>query len=146
VWSRFGGKRALLPQPLRLTFRDMEARISLADIGHHVVTEIETFVVPAPRPDQLGEALPAEWFLQQLNEMKAALIEPYLAEIDGDGRFPGGIPKPVPRRVIIVAKDDDICVAYDPDPDGDFALIFKSASGFAVSPIRGKAVDCFMSR
>ena len=78
--------------------------------------------------------------------MRAAVIEPYLVEIDGDGRFPGGIPKPVPRRVIIVAEDHDIFLAYDPDPDGDFALIFKSASGFGVSPIRGQAVDCFMSR
>ncbi|MCJ2178881.1 hypothetical protein [Novosphingobium album (ex Hu et al. 2023)] len=124
----------------------MEARISLADVRQQVVAEIETFVVPTPRPDQLGESLPTEWFSQQLDEMRAALIEPYLAEIDGDGRFPGGISKPVPRRVIIVAEDDDIFLAYDPDPDGDFALIFKSASGFGLSPIRGEAVDCFMSR
>lgn len=136
----------MLPQGLRLTILNMEARISLADIGQQVVTEIDTFVVPAPRPDQLGEPLPAEWFSQQLDEMRAALIEPYLVEIDGDGRFPGGIPKPVPRRVVVVAEDDDILLAYDPDPDGDFALIFKSASGFGVSPIRGEAVDCFMSR
>lgn len=144
--SYFGGQRTLLPQRLRLTFLNMEARISLADIGQQVVTEIETSVVPAPRPNQLGEQLPAEWFSQQLDEMRAALIEPYLVEIDGDGRFPGGIPKPVPRQVIIVAEDNNIFLAYDPDPDGDFALIFKSASGFAVSPIRGEAVDCFMSR
>lgn len=124
----------------------MEARISLSDIGQQVVTAIETFVVPAPCPDQLGEPLPAEWFLQQLDEMRAALIEPYLVEIDGDGRFPGSMPEPVPRRVVIVAEDDDIFLAYDRDPDGDFALIFKSASGFGVSPIRGGAVDCFMSR
>lgn len=70
----------------------------------------------------------------------------YLVEIDGDGRFPGGIHKAVPRRVVVVAEDDDILLAYDPDTDGDFALIFKSASGFGVSPIRGEAVDCFMSR
>ena len=124
----------------------MEARISLADIGQQVVAEIDAFVVPAPRPDQLGEPLPAEWFAQQLDEMRAALIEPYVVEIDGDGRSPGGIPRPTPRRVVVVAEDDDILLAYDPDPDGDFALIFKSASGFGVSPIRGGAVDCFMSR
>ncbi|WP_340588605.1 hypothetical protein [Erythrobacter alti] len=124
----------------------MDARISLADIGQYVETEIESFAVPAQRPDQLGEPLPAEWFSKQLDEMTAALVEPYLFEIDGDGRFPGGIPKPVPRQVIIVAEDDYLFLAYDPDPDGDFALIFKSASGFGVSPIRGGAVDCFMSR
>jgi hypothetical protein len=124
----------------------MDIRISLTDIGQQVVTEIETFVVPARRSDQLGEQLPAEWFSQQLDEMRAALVEPYLVEIDGDGRFPGDIPKPVLRQVVIVAEDDDVCLAYDLDPDGDFALLFKSASGFAVSPIRGEAVGCFMSR
>lgn len=60
--------------------------------------------------------------------------------------FPGGMPKPVPRQVVVVAEDAAILLAYDPDPDGDFALIFKSASRFGVSPIRGEAVDCFMSR
>jgi hypothetical protein len=124
----------------------MDAHIFLADVSQLVVTEIETFIVPNPRPDQQGEALPAAWFTQQLDEMRAALIEPYFVEIEGDGSFPGSIPKPVPRRVVIVAEDDGIFLAYDPDPDGDFALIFKSASGFGVSPIRGDAVDCFMSR
>lgn len=124
----------------------MKDRISLAGICQRVVTEIDTFVVPTPRPDQLGEPLPAEWFSRQLDEMRAALVEPYLVEIDADGRFPGGISKPLPRRVTIVAEDDFCLLAYDPDPDGDFALIFKSASGFGVSPIRGEAVDCFMSR
>ena len=144
--SASGGKRTLLPLGLRLTILNMEARISLAGIGQKVATEIDTFVVPAPRSDQLGELLPAEWFSQQLDDMRAALIEPYLVEIDGDGRFPGGLPKPVPRQVVVVAEDADVLLAYDPDPDGDFALIFKSASGFGVSPIRGEAVYCFMSR
>lgn len=108
--------------------------------------DIESFEVPAPCPGQLGEPLPTEWYLQQIDEMRAALIDPYLVEIDGDGRFPKAMPRSAPRRVIIVAEDDDIFLAYDPDPDGDFAVIFKSASGFGVSPIRGGAVDCFMSR
>lgn len=136
----------MLLRGLRLTILNMEARISLADVRQRVATDIDTFVVPAPSSDQLGEPLPAEWFSQQLDEMRAALVEPYLVEIDGDGRFPGGMPKPVPRQVVVVAEDADILLAYDPDPDGDFALIFKSASGFGVSPIRGEAVDCFMSR
>jgi hypothetical protein len=123
----------------------MEHHISLADIDQRVRTAIDTFVVPTPDPDQLGVPLPAEWFLQRLDEMRAALVEPYFVEIDCDGRFPGSAAKSVPRRVVIVAEDDEIFLAYDRDPDGDFALIFKSASGFGVSPIRGDAVDCFMS-
>lgn len=95
----------MLPHRLRLTCQNMDAHIFLADVSQLVVAEIETFIVPAPRPDQQEEALPAAWFTQQLDEMRAALIEPYLVEIDGDGRFPGSIPKPVPRRVVIVAED-----------------------------------------
>ena len=136
----------MLPQSLQLTILIMEGDISLAGIRQQVETEIDTFVVPAPRPDRLGEPLPAAWFSQQLDDMRAALIEPYLVEIDCDGRFPGGTPKPVPRLVVVVAEDGDILLAYDPDPDGNYALIFKSASGFGVSPLRGEAVDCFMSR
>ena len=146
VRGALGGLRTLLAQWLQVSCRNMKERISPADISQLVVTEIEAFVVPASHPEQIGEVLPGHWFAQQLEEMSTALVEPYLVEIDGDGRFPGSIPKPVPRQVFIVAEDDDIFLAYDPDPDGDFALIFKSAPGFGVSPIRGQAVDCFMSR
>lgn len=124
----------------------MEDYPSLSEIGQRVLTEIESFVVPAPHPDAVGLPLPPEWFAQQLDEMRAALVEPYLVEIEGDHRFPGGVPKPVPRRVVIVAEDDEILLAYDPDPEGDFALIFKTASSFGVSHIRDEAVECFMSR
>jgi hypothetical protein len=120
--------------------------ISAAHIAQEVRNEIDSFVVPEPHPGQLGEPLPPEWFRQQLDEMRAALVDPYSATIDGDGRFPGSIARSVPREVTIVAEDDDMLLAYDPDPDGDFALIFKTAAGFGVSPIRGTAVDCFMSR
>ena len=136
----------MMARGFRLKILTMNARVSLADIRQQVATEIDAFVAPAPSSDQLGEPLPAAWFSQQLDEMRAALIEPYRVEIDGDGRFPGGMPKPVPRQVVIVAEDADILLAYDPDPEGDFALIFKSAAGLGVSPIRGEAVDCFMSR
>ena len=124
----------------------MEASISPVHAGQRVRAEIEGFDVPVPHPEQLGEQLPTAWYLRQLSEMRAALVEPYLVEIDGDGRFPGSVPRPVPRQVVIVAEDEAILLAYDPDPSGDFALMFRSALGFGVSPIRGSAVDCFMSR
>ncbi len=124
----------------------MEEQAAMADISRRVLAAIETFVVPDPHPEQLGEPLPPEWFSQQLDEMRVALIEPYFVVIEADERFPGSVPKPLPRQVVIVAEDDDILLAYDPDPDGDFALVFKSASGFGVSHIRDEAVECFMSR
>jgi hypothetical protein len=124
----------------------MDAQNSLLKVAQIVREEIEGFVIPEPDPRQLGLPLPPEWFVQQMREMRDALVEPYFAENEGDGRFPRSLPRITPRRVIIVAEDEDILVAYDPDPDGDFALIFRSASGFGLSPIRGRAIDCFMSR
>jgi hypothetical protein len=49
----------------------------------------------------------------------------------------------VPRDVTMVAEDEDVLLAYDPAPDGDFALIFKTAADFGVSPIRGAARRLF---
>jgi hypothetical protein len=123
----------------------MDAQTSLSKAAQLVREEIDGFVVPEPHPQQIGTPLPPEWFVQQLSEMRDALVEPYFAEVDGDGRLLGSVPREVPRRVIVVAEDESVFLVYDPDPEGDFALIFKFASGFSLSPIRGGA-DCFMSR
>lgn len=120
----------------------MDASTPLAEVAQIVRDEIKEFIVPQWHPEQIGSALPPEWFAEQLDEMRAALIEPYFVDVDGDG----GRPERGPFRVAIVAEDDCILLAYDPDPDGDFALIFKTASGFGLSPIRGTAVECFMAR
>ena len=121
---------------------DMEQSVTLAALARRVRQYIEGLVAPQPHPDQLGSALPPEWFACQLDEMRAALVDPYIVEVDGDGRFA----QSAPRRVAIVAEDKDVLLAFDPDPEGDFALIFRSAAGFGLSNIRGGAVDCFMSR
>jgi hypothetical protein len=114
----------------------------LADVAARVRGEIDAFVLPEPHPDQLGAPLPPEWFAAGLEAMRAALVEPYFLIADGDGRYPekGAL------RVVIVAEDDETLLAFDPDPEGDFALIFRSAARFGLSPIRGGAVDCFLSR
>ena len=46
----------------------------------------------------------------------------------------------------MIAQDADTPLAYDPDPEGDFVLIFRDAPQPALSNIRGDAVGCFMSR
>lgn len=120
----------------------MDEGAHLSGIAQLVRDEMATFIVPERHPGQLGTPLPPEWFAGQLEEMRAALVPPRFVEVDGDG----GSPERKPFRVAIVAEDDWIFLAYDPDPRGDFALIFKTASGFGLSPIRGGAVDCFMAR
>ena len=115
---------------------------SLANVAARVRKEIEAFVTPEPHPDQLGRALAPEWFADQLEMMRAALVEPHFFEVDGDGRYP----ERGARQVVIVAEDEETLLAFDPDPEGDFALIFRSAACLVPSPIRGNAVDCFLSR
>lgn len=120
----------------------MDETAHLAELGQFVRDEIAAFVVPERHPEQLGSTLPPEWFGEQLEEMRAALVDPRFVELDADGASP----ERGPFRVAIVAEDEWIFLAYDPNPTGDFALIFKTASGFGLSPIRGGAVDCFMAR
>ena len=113
----------------------------LDEVARRIQAEIEAFVVPQPHPLQLGEPLPPEWFRERLQEMRAALVQPYFLEVEGeDDQSEAG-----QRRVIVVAEDQDILLAFDPHPEGDFALIFRSAAVQTPSNIRGGAIDCFMS-
>ncbi|HEY2707150.1 MAG TPA: hypothetical protein VGI95_03790 [Caulobacteraceae bacterium] len=103
--------------------------------------EIEGFQIPEESPQQLGSPLPPEWYARQLVEMRAALVEPYTVEML-DGRRPHeGV-----RPVWVVAQDAHILLAYDPDPEGDFVLIFMSAPQPGLSPVRGDAVGSFIAR
>ena|ERR1700761_3871481 len=112
-----------------------------ASLAEVVRAEIEGFQVPEPHPQQLGSPLPPEWFAQQLAEMRLALVEPYSLEMP-DGRYPDQDAK----SVWVVAQDEDILLAYDPAPEGDFVLIFRDAPKPGLSPVRGDAVGCFMAR
>jgi len=114
----------------------------LAGVAKRVRREIEAFVAPEPHRDQLGSPLPPEWFASGLNEMRAALVEPYFLTVEGDA----GCPERRERRVVIVARDEETLLAFDPNPDGDFALIFRRAAGEWLSSIRGDAVSTFLSR
>lgn len=116
--------------------------VDAASVAKRVRKEIEAFRVPPERdPLALGSPLPAEWFERELAGMRAALVEPYAIRIS-DGRRP----QDGSRQVWIVAEDTDILLAFDPDPEGDFALIFRKAAQPGLSPLRGDAVGCFMAR
>jgi hypothetical protein len=115
---------------------------TLEQIAEDVRAEVQSYVPPPPHPLQLGTPLPVEWYEQQLSEMRTALVEPYVLEVLGDGRET----EEHARSVVIVAEDAEVLLAYDPDPEGDFALIFRQAARLILSPVRGDAVDCFLSR
>ena len=105
---------------------------------------IDAYEIPAHDPEALGSPLPREWFEDGLAEMRAALVEPYLADVLDFDVARGG---EVIRQVPIVADDGDtMLLAYDPDDDADFALVGREGSSLKIYSIRGDAVGCFLTR
>jgi hypothetical protein len=113
------------------------------NLARQVRDEIDSFGVPAAHPDQLGKPLPPEWYEAGLLEMRAALVEPYSQEVADHHMRPGEV---LVRTVVIVADDgDQALLAFDPNPDGDFALVWRPERENGISNIRGDAVGCFLS-
>ena len=112
-------------------------------LARQVRDEIGSYVVPPPHPDQLGTPLPPEWYEAGLLEMQAALVEPYSQEVADHHIRPGEV---LTRTVVIVADDgDQALLAFDPNPDGDFVLVWRPEKENGISNIRGDAVGCFLS-
>jgi hypothetical protein len=118
----------------------MEAR----ELAQTVAASIEAFEIPRkPAPGQLGTQLPPEWFEDRLREMRAALVEPYPLQVFDGHAEPG---KTLTKMVAVVADDrEGTLLAFDPEPDGDFALVWRSGGENWVSNIRSDAVNCFLS-
>jgi len=113
-------------------------------LAHQVASEVEAYRVPPSHPDQLGSPLPLEWFERGLAEMRSALVRPYPIDVvDLEAKSDGA-----PSRSVIVVADDraETLLAFDPAPDGDFALVWRRVDGLVLSNIRGDAVGCFLSR
>jgi hypothetical protein len=113
----------------------------LDQLAKQVAAEIEAYGVPEPLPQQLGAPLPPEWYQAELAAMKAALVDPYKQEV-----LDGVSGEDCVRQVVIVAEDDVVLLAFDPHPEGDYVLLFRSVVPHRVSPILGDAVGCFLSR
>jgi len=118
--------------------------VDLKKLTHRLTKEIGEYVVPLSHPRQLGTPLPSEWFEAGLAEMRAAVVEPYLLDVSDHYIHPGEV---LSRTVTIVADDAGFTsLAFDPNPDGDFALVWRLENEIALSNIRGDAVGCFLSR
>jgi hypothetical protein len=113
---------------------------SLKNIAERVRRDVEGYLPPDPNPQQLGTPLSQDWFDKELTEMRSLLLsEPYFLEVPAEH-------SDELRRVVIVAEDEWALLAWDPDPEGDFVLIFRSAPKPGLSNIRGDAVGCFLAR
>ena len=53
--------------------------VDLQTLARQVWLDVETYKAPEPHPDALGSSLPAEWFYQGVDEMRAALVHDDLA-------------------------------------------------------------------
>jgi hypothetical protein len=112
------------------------------DLAQGVLDEIDTFVIPGPHPQQLGEPLPPEWFTARLADMRTALVQPYRIKVLDEWTRSE---ETLSREVVVIADDGDALVVYDPNPEGDFVIVFRRPNDLALSHLRGGAVDCFMS-
>jgi hypothetical protein len=125
--------RRIFPEPFASPPPKASQAIRATDLARRVRHEIDT---------QLGAPLPPKWVVARLAEMRAALVHPYRLKVT-DGRTPA---ERNPRRdVEIVADSGAALVAFDPHPEGDFAVIWRRPNGLALSNIRGDAVDCFLA-
>jgi hypothetical protein len=118
--------------------------MNLDQLARQVASAIETYGVPDPHREQLGSPLPPEWFEAGLAAMRCALIPPYLVEVKDFDTEPG---RTLSRNVVVVADDAvETLLAFDPNPAGDFVLVWRRPDQLALSNIRGDAVGCFLSR
>ncbi len=114
------------------------------EIARLVEVAVENFQLPKPHPLQMGTPLPPEWFAAGLLEMRAALLTPFKLEANDYDTDPGTI---LARSVWVVADDrNGTLLAYDPNEEGDFVLLWRHPEQIALSNIRGDAVGCFLSR
>ena len=119
-------------------------KIDLNALAAQVRVEVETYEVPERHPDLVGSALLPEWFEKGLAEMKAALVEPYWVEMRDYASVPGEV---LTRQVAVVADEGhEILVAFDPAPDGDFVLTWRSPEQVEFYNVHGDAVGCFLAR
>ncbi len=104
-------------------------------IAARVLKELKAYRVPEHDPRSLGTPLPPEWFVENLEKMREALVEPYQIRLEWAA-----------RDVLVVADDEGSLVAYDPCEEGEFALLLREDSQIYDCHVRGDAVDCFLSR
>ena len=117
--------------------------VDFQQLALQIQDAINSYVVPAPHPDQLGEPLPPEWFEAGLRQMRAALVEPYELQVFESHAESG---KAQTKTIVVVADDGaQTLLAFDPRPDGDFVLIWRSGNEHWISNISGDPVGCFLS-
>ncbi len=120
--------------------------MDLEELSRRVSAEIDNYVYVYP-DGMIGRPLGAEKIRAHLEEMRAALIKPYWAEITLRDTFEQiNATKPPVRRCAVVADDaKGALLAFDPVA-GRFLLAGRRAGALESYGVDGDAVGCFMAR
>lgn len=115
--------------------------MTLSDIRHQVEMEIDTYVIQYPA-SMVGTPLPDTFFVEGLQSMRQALVEPYWIDA-----IPFNDAAETVRPYAVVSDDrGGYFLAFDPETQA-FVLVFKDGDArYRASHIVGDAVGCFLAQ
>jgi hypothetical protein len=116
--------------------------VDLQEIRRLVRMEIDTYVIERPE-GLVGTPLPDTFFVEGVQAMKDALVEPYWADAIAFGKHADA-----PATPYAVVSDDRLgyFLAFDVGTSA-FVLLFKDSDGsLRASYVVGDAVGCFLSQ
>jgi hypothetical protein len=121
--------------------------VDLIELQRFVLNELDSYRYEVPA-GALGRPHSDEWVTRQLDEMRAALVEPEWRDLV-ERDTPDGKPRDVPeiRECVLVAVDaspDGYTELYYDPTEGEFVL--ASGSPPETFGVWGDPVGCFMAR
>ena len=127
---------------------NLQNQIDLVGLRRRVELELAEYVYVVP-DGTIGNPMAEDRVGEYLLRMKAALISPYLVQVEIRETYAQiGTSEPELRTCAIVAKDDtqSPMLAYD-SVANEFVLVERTGNGAIQSiGVRGDAVGCFMAR
>jgi hypothetical protein len=126
----------------------LKNQIDLVALRRRVEHELAEYVYEVP-DEAVGNPMAEDHVAEYLRQMKAALINPYLVQVEVRDTYAQiGYSAPELRTCAIVAKDDtqSPMLAYDFVAE-EFVLVERTGNAAIRSiGVRGDAVGCFLAR
>jgi len=120
----------------------MDRRVNLEDLERYVLEQVESYRYEVSNA-ALGRPMSQDWVMQQLAELRAALVKPEWRLVVNRDRPKLGV-KPKAHHCVLVADDGDGLELYY-DPVGE-EVVLSSGDPPETFGIRGDVVGCFMAR
>jgi hypothetical protein len=111
--------------------------LDFSALKQQIEHEIDEYVYRVPE-GTIGNPWPAEKVEQHLRAFRAALVEPYWADVTDDDKQL--------KRCVVVADDGKGCpLIFEPEAQ-KFMLAMQKGSGLMSFGVDGDAVGCFFAR